>query len=94
MSCSQNGVRPEELRELARLIRRQLRVRNEVVLATDELGEFLGNGHPLDSVHVQEVIRRIADAHGWRSFVFDYGARVRFSVPPKRTPPDVSEGAR
>jgi hypothetical protein len=81
MNRSAHGVRREDLRELARLIRRQLRAGGEVVLDTEEVGQFLANGHPLDGVRVQEVIRDLADVQGWTSFVFDYGARVRFIQP-------------
>lgn len=80
MSRSLNDVRTEDLRKLTRLIRDELHAQGEIVLAAEELGEFLGNGHPLDSVRVQEVVREVADAHGWGLFVFDYGARVRFSA--------------
>jgi hypothetical protein len=79
MSHHHPHVRAEDIAELARLIRRNLRSTGEVVLATDDLGEFLGNGSRLDSVRVQEIIREAAEAHGWDSFVFDYGALVRFS---------------
>ena len=85
MNCQQNRVSSEEWAELIRLIRRELRATGEIVLATDELAEFLGNGEPLDGVRVQELIRELASEHGWDSFVFDYGARVRFQT--KQSPP-------
>ena len=93
MSHHHPDVRAEGIAELARFIRHNLRSTGEVVLATNELGKFLGNGSPLDSVRVQEIIREAADAHGWESFVFDYGALVRFRPRnPKASPPEAKSG--
>lgn len=94
MSHHHPDVRAEDIAELARLIRRNLRSSSEVVLATDELGAFLGNGSPLDSVRVQEIIREAAEAYGWESFVFDYGALVRFSQRNRRALPTRKLAAR
>jgi hypothetical protein len=64
--------------ELARIVKRLLVKQDEVVLATEELQTFLGNGKPLDSVATMVAVRHIADENRWTSFVFDYGALVRF----------------
>ena len=95
MKTSRNGARHNGRRELTRIIRHHLGESGEIVLATEELGVFLGNGHPLDSVEVQEIIRDLADSEGWRAFVFDYGACVRFSACSEARPrPPSSQSSR
>lgn len=72
-------VAPELVEALTDEVREALESDAEVVLDTGDLQVFLGSGEPADSVVVMEVVRQVATSGGWDVFVFDYGARVRFS---------------
>ena len=68
--------------ELAREIADLFGTQDEVILETNDIQEFLSDGHVVDSVEAMEIVREISEANNWDSFVYDYGALVRFRQKP------------
>ena len=65
--------------ELAQEITALFSEQKEVILETNDIQEFLSETEPVDSVRAMEIIRDISEENQWNSFVYDYGALVRFT---------------
>lgn len=76
--------------ELAREIAQLFQEQEEVILDTNDIQQFLSRDRIVDSVEAMEIIREICDQHHWDSFVYDYGALVRFT----RRSPDLTKAER
>ncbi len=68
--------------KLAREITELFKEQNEVILETNDIQEFLSDGQIVDSVAAMEIVRDISETNQWDSFVYDYGALVRFTQKP------------
>jgi hypothetical protein len=71
--------------QLAREILELFASQDEVILETHDIQEFLSDGHAVDSVETMEIVREVSEANHWDSFVYDYGALVRFTQKPVET---------
>ena len=80
--------------ELAREITDLFHDQDEVILETNDIQQFLSDGHAVDSVEAMEIVREISERHHWDSFVYDYGALVRFTRKPASTHPGRPAGRR
>ncbi|HKI69576.1 MAG TPA: hypothetical protein VKA67_08310 [Verrucomicrobiae bacterium] len=72
----------DKAQKLAREITELFKEQDEVVLETNDIQEFLSDGQIVDSVAAMEIVRDISEKNQWDSFVYDYGALVRFTRKP------------
>ena len=76
----------DKAQKLAREIAELFKEQDEVILETNDIQEFLSDGQIVDSVAAMEIVRDISEKNRWDSFVYDYGALVRFSRKPVAAP--------
>jgi hypothetical protein len=79
-------LEPAEARILAREVNRLLRESPEIVLELNDIADFLSNGELPDDLDTLHTLGSLAARHGWRMFVFDYGARVRIAAASRSRP--------
>lgn len=72
----------DKAQKLAREIDELFKEQDEVILETNDIQEFLSDGQIVDSVAAMEIVRDISEKNQWDSFVYDYGALVRFTRKP------------